>query len=139
MATVATCPNDRWLGGLPHEAVRRRIQRAHVLVHTSRMEGGAHAITEAVTSGTPVLASRVAGKVGMPGEDYACFFPHGNATALADLLRRCATRADGAEADRPSAYLRQLTAQCTRRAALVDPACEQRRLHQLIQDILDRP
>ena len=139
MATAASCPNYRWLGGLPHEAVRRRIQRAHVLVHTSRMEGGAHVIMEAVTSGTPVLASRVAGNVGMLGEDYAGYFPHGDATALADLLRRCATRADGAGAGTPSAYLRQLTAQCTRRAALFDPACEQRSLHQLIQDILDRP
>lgn len=138
-ATAASYPNYRWLGGLQHEVVRRRIQRAHVLVHTSRMEGGAHVIMEAVTSGTPVLASRVAGNVGMLGEDYAGYFTHGDATALADLLRRCAAQADGAGAGTPSAYLRQLTAQCARRAALFAPACEQRSLHQLIQDILDRP
>lgn len=102
-------------------------------------KGGAHVITEAVTSGTPVLASRVAGNVGMLGEDYAGYFPQGDAMALVDLLRRCAAQADGAGAGTPSAYLRQLTAQCARRAALFAPACEQRSLHQLIQDILDRP
>ena len=41
-ATAAICAHYRWLGGLPHEATRRRIQQAHVLVHASSMEGGAH-------------------------------------------------------------------------------------------------
>ena len=72
-----------------HETTRRRIQRAHVLVHTSRMEGGAHAILEAVCSGTPVLASRIDGNVGMLGADYAGYFPWGDAAALAGLLQRC--------------------------------------------------
>lgn len=40
-ATMQACPNYRWLGALPHEATRKRIQRAHVLVHASKMEGGA--------------------------------------------------------------------------------------------------
>ena len=56
-ATAADCPHYRWLGGQPHEATRRRIQRAHLLVHPSRMEGGAHVIMEAALCGTPVLAS----------------------------------------------------------------------------------
>ena len=51
-ATAAACPGYRWLGGLSHETTRRHIQRAHLLVHTSRMEGGAHVIMEAVCSGT---------------------------------------------------------------------------------------
>ena len=138
-ATAAECPNYRWLGGLPHEAVRRRIQRAHVLVHASRMEGGAHVIMEAVTCGTPVLASRVAGNVGMLGEDYAGYFPHGDAVALADRLRRCATQPSNPPADVPSEYLRQLRNQCAARAALFDPIAEQGHLHRLIQEILENP
>lgn len=47
-ATATACLHYRWLGGLPHEAARRRIQRAHLLLHPSRMEGGAHVIMEAV-------------------------------------------------------------------------------------------
>jgi hypothetical protein len=35
------------------------------------MEGGAHVIMEAICSGVPVLASRIAGNIGMLGEDYA--------------------------------------------------------------------
>jgi len=66
-ATAAACPHYRWLGGIPHEAVRRRIQRAHLLVHPSRMEGGAHVIMEAALSGTPVLASYMDGNLGMLG------------------------------------------------------------------------
>ena len=34
-------PRYRWLGSRDHEATRRAIQRAHVLVHASVMEGGA--------------------------------------------------------------------------------------------------
>jgi glycosyltransferase involved in cell wall biosynthesis len=64
-------PSYRWLGGLPHAATRRRIQQAHVLVHPSRMEGGAHVVIEALRSGTPVLASRIDGNLGLLGDDYA--------------------------------------------------------------------
>jgi glycosyltransferase involved in cell wall biosynthesis len=119
--------------------VRQRIQRAHVLVHTSHMEGGAHVIMEAITSGTPVLASRIPGNVGMLGEDYAGYFPPGDAAALADLLRRCATRPDAPGSAAGSVYLRQLKAQCARRAVLFAPAREQRSLHHLIQDLLACP
>jgi hypothetical protein len=76
-ATMAAVPNYRWLGGLPHEETRRRIQRAHLLIHCSRMEGGAHVIMEATASGTPVLASRIDGNVGMLGADYARLFSLG--------------------------------------------------------------
>ena len=79
----------RWLGAQAHEATLRRIQGAHVLVHASRMEGGAHVVMEAVRSGTPVLASRIPGNVGMLGTDYAGYFEVGDAQGLARLLRQC--------------------------------------------------
>jgi len=37
-ATAAACPHYRWLQGLSHAATLQRIQRAHLLVHTSRSE-----------------------------------------------------------------------------------------------------
>ena len=82
--TAARCPHYRWLGALPHEATRRRIQAAHVLVHASQMEGGAHVVMEAVQSGTPVLASRIDGNIGMLGEPYGGYFDHGDDAALAN-------------------------------------------------------
>jgi putative glycosyltransferase (TIGR04348 family) len=126
-AAMAAAPNYRWLGGLPHEAARRRIQRAHLLVHPSRMEGGAHVIIEAVVSGTPVLASRIDGNVGMLGEDYAGYFSWGDAPALAALLTRC--RADGA-------FLEHLSRQCRERAPLFEPAAEAAALRRMAGDLL---
>lgn len=126
LATAAACLHYRWLGGQPHAATRRHIQRAHVLVHTSRMEGGAHVVMEAVLSATPVLASRIPGNVGMLGQDYAGYFEPGNAKALADLLKRC--RQD-------AGWLAHLQAQCALRAPLFAPAAEAAALHQLVQDL----
>jgi len=128
--TATACPGYRWLGGLPHEATRRRIQRAHVLVHTSRMEGGAHVVMEAVRSGTPVLASRIAGNVGMLGADYAGYFDWGNAEQLVGLLRRC--RYD-------AAFLTHLQAQCAARAPLFAREAEQLAVHQLVTGLAAAP
>ena len=47
-ALMRATPHYRWLGALPHAATRARIQRAHLLVQASRMEGGAHAVIEAL-------------------------------------------------------------------------------------------
>ncbi len=130
-ATAAACPHYRWLGGLPHAVARQRIQRAHVLVHPSRMEGGAHVIMEATLSGTPVLASRVPGNVGMLGEAYAGYFPPGDAPALAAWLRQC--RADIAS---PDGVLARLQAQCSQRAALFEPVVERAALRAVIDELL---
>lgn len=127
-ATMAAAPRYRWLGGLPHAAVLRRIQRAHVLVHASRMEGGAHVIMEAVAGGTPVLASRIDGNLGMLGDDYAGYFPCGDAAALAALLLRCREDAE---------FVHRLTAQCRLRAPLFAPAAERAALNRIAEDLLE--
>lgn len=118
-ALAAQCPGYRWLGGLTHEQARRRIQAAHVLVHTSRMEGGAHVVIEAVRSGTPVIASRIDGNVGLLGADYPGYFRPGDAAALARLIAR-------AQDDR--AWLQTLQVAAARRAPLFAPQAEQRAL-----------
>lgn len=132
-ACAADCPQYRWLGGLPHAATRRRIQSAHLLVHASRMEGGAHVVMEAVCSGTPVLASRIAGNIGMMGADYAGYFDHGDAQGLADALLRC--RAAQLATDH---FYDQLQALCAQRAALFSPANEHAALHQLVRELLPK-
>lgn len=129
-ATMASAPNYRWLGSLPHEAARRRIQRAHLLIHASRMEGGAHVIMEAMASGTPVLASRIDGNVGMLGADYAGYFPWGDAEALAALILRCR------EGQLGDTLLPTLAAQCARRAPLFLPAAERAATRQLVRHLL---
>jgi len=138
-ACAAACPNYHWLGGLSHEATRRHIQRAHLLVHASRMEGGAHVLMEAVCSGTPVVASRIAGNVGMLGQNYAGYFEHGDAQGLADLLLRCRTDQAPSHADdraHTDNCYRHLQTQCAQRAPLFAPATEQAALIALVHDLL---
>jgi len=137
LATARDCPHYRWLGALPHPQTRQRIQRAHVLVHTSALEGGAHVIMEAVRSGTPVLASHVPGNVGMLGADYAGYFPQGNAAALARLLEEC--RAGQVGQDPAHSLLARLRAQCALRAPLFDAAAERAALSQVLNELDPRP
>lgn len=85
-ALAAREPRYRYLGALPHGLTRAAIQRADLLLHPSIMEGGANVIVEALTAGTPVLASRMSGNLGMLGSDWPGYFPVGDALALRDLL-----------------------------------------------------
>jgi putative glycosyltransferase (TIGR04348 family) len=122
--------NYRWHGALPHAATLRRIQRAQVLVHPSAMEGGAHVVMEAIRCGTPVLASRVAGNVGMLGRDYRGYFQPGDAAALAAGLQQLR--------DDP-AMLQELRAQCDQRSPLFEPAREQATLKRVMAQLLETP
>ena len=106
----------RWLvGPLPHGTVRRRIAAAHVLVHASRIEGGANVVIEAIRSGTPVLASRIDGNLGLLGSDYEGVFDVGDDRALAALIERCRDDAG---------MLPRLMAQVALRSPLFEPAVE---------------
>jgi len=126
-ALAAACPAYRWLGPLPHGATRRRIQAAHVLVHPSRMEGGAQVVIEAVTAGTPVLASRIDGNLGLLGTGYRGCFDPGDDAALAALLQQAR--------DDP-AMLPALQAQCAQRAPLFHPDHERQTLLHLLAPLL---
>jgi putative glycosyltransferase (TIGR04348 family) len=128
-ALMQQCPQYRWLGPLPHQAVRRRIQAAHLLVHPSRMEGGAHVVVEAVRSGTPVLASGIDGNIGLLGPDYSGYFPVGNDLALASLLESAR--------DLPG-MLAGLSAECDARAPLFEPARERAALQSLVASLIRR-
>lgn len=87
-ALTREAPHYRWLGGRPHAEARRRIAGAHLLLHPSRLEGGAQVLIEALRSGTPVLASRIAGNTGLLGSDWPLLFEPGDDRGLAAQLRR---------------------------------------------------
>jgi putative glycosyltransferase (TIGR04348 family) len=129
-ALAASQPSYRWLGGLPHEATLAHIGRADVLVHASRMEGGAHVVIEAARSGTPVLASRIDGNVGLLGADYGGYFPVGDDAALAALIER--------SCDDP-AMLLGLRRQVMARAPRFAPEAEAAALRRLVAALLERP
>jgi putative glycosyltransferase (TIGR04348 family) len=112
---MARDPRYHWLGELPRGQARRLLAASHLLVVSSRMEGGANVISEAIVDGVPVLASRIPGNVGMLGSQYAGYFPVGDTEALARLLERADAR--------PKLYAR-LSVQCARLAPQFAPVRE---------------
>jgi putative glycosyltransferase (TIGR04348 family) len=113
----------QWLGGLSHVDSLQAIARSDVLLHPSAMEGGALAIIEAIQCGTAVIASRVAGHIGLLGTDYLGFFEWGDAAGAAALLQRYAADA---------AFAEQLQTQCAARSALFAPDAERRKVLNLL-------
>lgn len=124
-ALLATAKNRRyrWLGGLPRWKARRLVARSQALVVSSKMEGGANVISEALVNGVPVLASRVSGNVGMLGEDYSGYYDFGNTAELSALLSRFETDVR---------FRRDLRKECRQRAKLFTPHCESAALKELL-------
>ena len=112
---IGANPRYHWLGERSRQETLRRVAGARLLLLTSRLEGGANAVSEAIACGTPVLSTRVDGSVGMLGPDYPGYFPVGDAPALARLLER-------AEAD--PAFLTSLGAGVERVRPLYAPERE---------------
>jgi putative glycosyltransferase (TIGR04348 family) len=86
-------PRYRWRGDRPRAQVRRLLGRVRAMVLSSRSEGGANVVSEAVVAGVAILASRIEGSVGLLGRDYPGYFPVGNTPALARLLHHIETDA----------------------------------------------
>jgi putative glycosyltransferase (TIGR04348 family) len=118
-------PRYRWLGGLPHWRALRWLAHGHVLVLSSRMEGGANAIAEAACAGVPVIASRVSGNIGMLGRGYPGYFPLEDERQLAQQLRRAATE---------HTYYARLQAGVAARRHLFHPKSERDHLARLVAE-----
>ena len=96
------------------------------MVLTSRMEGGANVVSEAIAASVPVISTRISGSIGLLGKDYPGYFPVGDTHALADLL--C-----GAEED--TKFYGRLKAQCDRLAPLFDPKRERQSWAKLLREV----
>lgn len=83
---TATNPRYTWLGELSHDAALELLASCRLLVHPSVHEGGANVVSEALTAGIPIVATRIPGTEGILGPDYPGYFPTGDARSLADLL-----------------------------------------------------
>jgi putative glycosyltransferase (TIGR04348 family) len=87
-------PRYRWLGSVPHARALAWLASSHAMVISSRMEGGANVVCEALRIGIPILASRISGNLGLLGARYAGYFPLEDERALARLIQRAATDDD---------------------------------------------
>jgi putative glycosyltransferase (TIGR04348 family) len=119
-------PRYRWLGEVAHASAVRRLAKSRVMVISSRMEGGANVVSEAIAAQVPVIASGVPGNIGMLGRNYSGYYPVEDERALAEKLYR-------AESDR--GFYRRLMAQVTTRKPLVSPKREIAALRALFDEL----
>lgn len=126
-AETASNPRYRWLGELPRWKALQILARSRLLVLSSRLEGGANVISEAIAASVPVLSSRIPGSIGILGPDYPGYFPVGDTAGLASLLARAETDAK---------FYRTLKEWCGRLSPLVDPARERQSWESLLGALL---
>ena len=120
-------PRYRWLGGLAHERTLAWMAKSHLLVVSSVMEGGANVVAEAARIGTPVIASRMPGNIGMLGERYPGYYPVADDAALAELIARAA---------RDAKFYRRLERALAARRKLFAPAAERTALVRVVREAL---
>ncbi len=119
-------PRYRWLGEQPRWRVRQILERSALCVLSSKLEGGANVVSEAIVAGVPLVASRIAGSVGLLGENYPAYFKVGDTEELARLLNR-------AETDR--AFLTRLDSHCRKLVPLFDPRRERSAWGRLLAEL----
>src|SRR6185369_7102356 len=116
----------QWLGEQAPARVRKFLERCQLFVLSSKMEGGANALGEAIAAGVPVLASRIAGSIGILGEDYPGYFETGNTRQLARLMLK---------AENDPSFLLELKERCEATRPLFSPAHERTRLKSLVAEL----
>ena len=92
----------RWFGEVPGWRIRQELVRTHAVVISSRAEGGANVVSEAIVANVPVIASDIDGNIGLLGPEYSGYFKKEDEASLRDVLLRV-------ENDRD--FLEQLTRQ----------------------------
>jgi putative glycosyltransferase (TIGR04348 family) len=119
-------------GSIPRWKVRQLIASSRLLVLSSKIEGGANVISEAIVDYVPILASRIPGNVGLLGEDYPGYFDPGDTKALTDLMYQAETDED---------FYQELKTRCALLARQFRPEKELRSWDRLIKEVtkLKRP
>lgn len=123
--------NDRyrWLGDVPNGKARQLLARSRLLVLSSKMEGGANVISEAIAASVPILASRISGSIGLLGEDYPGYFDVGATRQLATLMSRC---------EQDDTFYNALRSHITGLAPQFTPQHEQASLQSLVEEVLSQ-
>jgi putative glycosyltransferase (TIGR04348 family) len=126
---MARNPRYRWRGEVSRAAALGLMAASLLLVLPSRSEGGANVLSEAAGLGVPVLASRVAGNVGLLGRAYRGYFAAGSTLALRRLLLR---------AERDPSFLAALRRDMAALARAVAPQREREAWRRLLKEC-ERP
>lgn len=119
-------PRYLWKGEVPNWRVRREYSRTRLMVISSLQEGGANVVSEAIVAGVPIIASNIAGNIGLLGENYPAYYRVADEKHLAELLAR-------AESD--PAWLTELALYCKQLAPLFTPDAEAAAWGQLVDSV----
>jgi putative glycosyltransferase (TIGR04348 family) len=119
-------PRYHWLGELPRSQALRLLAASRLLLLTSRHEGGANVVSEALAAGVPILGTRIPGTVGILGPDYPGYFPPGDPAQLAQLL---------AHAEIHEHWYHELHRHCTTLRPLIAPERERDSWRQLLTEL----
>jgi putative glycosyltransferase (TIGR04348 family) len=119
----ATIDRYRWLGEVSHADALRILSQSRLMVISSRMEGGAHVVSEAIALGIPVIASDIPGNRGLLGEDYPGYYPVADENALATLLYR---------AEKTPSFYASLQKHIDLRRELINPASENQAIQAMV-------
>jgi glycosyltransferase involved in cell wall biosynthesis len=123
----ATIDRYQWLGEVSHADALKTLSQSRLMVISSRMEGGAHVVSEAIALGIPVIASDIPGNRGLLGEDYPAYYPVGDEGALAALLYR---------AENTPTFYASLQKHIDLRRELIRPAREMQSIQELVSALV---
>jgi putative glycosyltransferase (TIGR04348 family) len=122
-----TIDRYEWLGEVSHADALKVLSNSCLMVISSRMEGGAHVVSEAIALGIPVIASDIPGNRGLLGEDYRAYYPVGDEAALATLLYR---------AENIPTFYASLQKHIDLRRELITPAREKQSIEELVSGLV---
>jgi putative glycosyltransferase (TIGR04348 family) len=116
----------RWCGEVRRSTLRQVLARGWLMVLSSKLEGGANVLSEAISAELPVLSSSIPGSIGILGCDYAGYFDVGSTRELRELLLR---------AEQEITFYRGLQEQIRSRSFIVDPAREVEAWRSLLSEL----
>jgi len=122
-----TLERYQWIGEVSHVEALKALSQSRLMVISSRMEGGAHVVSEAIALGVPVIASDIPGNRGLLGDNYLGYYPVGDEVELASLLYRAETMPD---------FYSALKKQIDIRSDLVSPDREIKSIQELMNQLL---
>ena len=122
----ATIDRYQWLGEVSHADALKVLSQSRLMVISSRMEGGAHVVSEAIALGIPVIASDIPGNRGLLGEDYPGYYPVADENALAALLYR---------AEKLPPFYASLQKRIILRRELINPASEKQSIQAMVNTL----
>lgn len=122
-----TLEHYQWIGEISHADTLKTLSQSCLMVISSRMEGGAHVVSEAIALGVPVIASDIPGNRGLLGDDYLGYYPVGDEAELASLLYHAESMPD---------FYSVLKKQIDIRKDLVSPERERQSIQELMSQLL---